>query len=296
MTESENRSFRFGVTLVSPSPRREWAEKSRKAEDLGFDVLAVPDHLGAPAPFPALVAAAEATDHVRLSTFVLNSAFYNPVLLAREVATTDTLTDGRLEIGLSAGSIREGTGSDGVPFPSPAERVDQLGRTVAELRRLFADPEHKPQTARPDGPPLLVAGNGDRVLRLAAERADIIGFTGIAKGSNGLPQLSTPEALSERVTFVRKHLGDRAGQVEFNLLVQQVIVTDDRRGTAERWAEHPLAHFSPDQLLASPSWLIGTTRQIADQLREHRERYGFSYIVVLEPWLDAFAGVIEQLK
>ncbi|MER7756587.1 TIGR03621 family F420-dependent LLM class oxidoreductase [Kitasatospora sp. NPDC097643] len=296
MTLPENRPFRFGVNLVAPAPRREWAEKARKVEDLGFDVLGVPDHLGAPAPFPALVAAAEATERVRLSTFVLNAAFHNPVLLAREVVNTDLLTDGRLEVGLAAGSIRQGTGSADVPFPSAPERVGQLERTVRELRALMSNPEHSPQPVRPGGPPLLVAGNGDRVLRLAAEQADVIGFTGIFTDRGEFPHLASPEELGGRVDLVRKHLGDRVAEVEFNLLVQQVIVTDDPKGTAEQWSRHPLAHFTPEQVLAAPAWLIGSERQIADLLVEYRERFGLSYIVVLEPWLDAFAPIIELLR
>ncbi|MFE9664876.1 MULTISPECIES: TIGR03621 family F420-dependent LLM class oxidoreductase [unclassified Streptomyces] len=296
MTLPENRPFRFGVNLVTPAPRREWAEKSRKVEALGFDVLGVPDHLGAPAPFPALVAAAEATERIRVTTFVLNAAFHNPVLLAREAATADLLTEGRLEVGLAAGSIREGTGSDGVPFPSAGERVSQLERTVKELRGLMVNPDHAPQPVQPGGPPLLVAGNGDRVLRLAAEHADIIGFTGIFLGRGEFPQLASPEELGERVALVREQLGARIAEVELNLLVQQVIVTDDPRGTAEEWARHPLAHFTPEQLLATPAWLIGSQREIADRLTEYRERFGLSYVVVLEPWLEAFAPVVEMLK
>ncbi|MEV4437333.1 TIGR03621 family F420-dependent LLM class oxidoreductase [Streptomyces sp. NPDC049585] len=296
MTAFENRSFRFGVALVSPAARGEWAAKARKAEDLGFDVVAVPDHLGAPAPFPALVAAAEATRHVRVASFVLNAAFHNPALLAREVATTDLLTDGRLEIGLSAGAIREGTVPGRVPFPPARERVDQLEGTVRELRRLFADPQFGPRPVQQGGPPLLVAGNGDRVLRLAAEHAHVVGFTGIVQRRRGNPQLASPEQLAARVDFVRGHLGERAAAVELNLLVQQVVLTGDRRAAAEEWSRHPLAHFSPEQLLASPSWLLGTAEEIAGQLVEHRKRFGFSYIVVLEPWMEAFASVIERLR
>src|SRR6476620_45517 len=92
------RPFRFGVNLLAPAPLDEWRAKCRRAEELGYDVILVPDHLGMPAPFPALVAAAEATERPRLGTFVLNAGFWNPTLLAREVATTDTLTGGRLEL------------------------------------------------------------------------------------------------------------------------------------------------------------------------------------------------------
>lgn len=109
------RPFRFGVNLLAPAPVDEWRAKCRRAEELGYDVILVPDHLGMPAPFPSLVAAAEVTERPRLGTFVLNAGFWNPTLLAREVATTDTLTGGRLELGLGTGYIRAEHDTAGLP-------------------------------------------------------------------------------------------------------------------------------------------------------------------------------------
>ncbi|MEU8244542.1 TIGR03621 family F420-dependent LLM class oxidoreductase [Actinoplanes missouriensis] len=296
MSAYEERPFRFGVNLVNPSPLAEWSAKCRKAEDLGYDVLTVPDHLGAPAPFPALVAAAAATERVRLGTYALNTAFHNPVLLARDVAGTDALTGGRLEVGIAAGSIRPGTNSEGVPFPPPGQRVDSLERSVIELRKLLADPAFEPKPTQAGGPPLLIAGNGDRVLRLAAEHADIVGFTGIFQTENPWPKLANPDELGARIDVVNRLLGDRADTVVFNLLIQQVIVTDDPLATARTWADHPLAHFTPEELLACTSWLIGTTEEIAERLRFLRSRLGISYFVVLEPWMEQFAEVMKILR
>lgn len=110
-----SRLFRFGVNLLAPAPLDEWRAKCRRAEELGYDVILVPDHLGMPAPFPSLVAAAEVTERPRLGTFVLNAGFWNPTLLAREVATTDTLTGGRLELGLGTGYIPAEHDTAGLP-------------------------------------------------------------------------------------------------------------------------------------------------------------------------------------
>lgn len=112
---SSARPFRFGVNLLSPAPADAWRAKCRRAEELGYDVILVPDHLGMPAPFPSLVAAAAATARPRLGTFVLNSGFWNPTLLAREVAGTDALTGGRLELGLGTGYIRAEHDAAGLP-------------------------------------------------------------------------------------------------------------------------------------------------------------------------------------
>lgn len=123
------RPFRFGVNMLTPSGGPDWRTRCRRAEQLGYDVILVPDHLGLPAPFPALVAAAEATERPRVGTFVLNAAFWNPTLLAREAAGTDALTEGRLELGIGAGYVREEHDRAGIEFLSPAD-----GWTICDVR------------------------------------------------------------------------------------------------------------------------------------------------------------------
>ncbi len=145
-----SRPFRLGVNLMASAPADEWSAKCRRAEELGYDVILVPDHLGMPAPFPALVALARATERPRLGTFVLNAGLWSPALLAREVATTDALTGRRLELGLGTGYVGRSTTRRELPFGSPGERVDHLRRTVEELKRLLADEEH--QRGRCNGP------------------------------------------------------------------------------------------------------------------------------------------------
>lgn len=138
------RPFRFGVNMVTPASGADWRKRCARAEELGYDVILVPDHLGMVAPFPALVAAAEATQRPRLGTFVLNCAFWNPALLAREIATTDALTRGRLEIGLGTGYVREEHERAGLAFPPPGRRVDHLVGTVDALDELLGDEDHLP--------------------------------------------------------------------------------------------------------------------------------------------------------
>jgi probable F420-dependent oxidoreductase len=162
----QERAFRFGVALRAAASRREWIEKCRNAEDLGYDTIAVIDHLGLPAPFPALMLAAEVTERPRLGTYVLNANFYNPTLIAREAATTDLFIDGRLELGLGTGHTKEEFDAAVLAFPTGAARVDHLERVVSELQRHFSDPNASPRPAKQ--PPLLIGGRGDRVLRLAA--------------------------------------------------------------------------------------------------------------------------------
>ncbi|MFJ6704933.1 MULTISPECIES: TIGR03621 family F420-dependent LLM class oxidoreductase [unclassified Streptomyces] len=280
------RPFRFGVSLLTSASAAEWRAKCRRAEDLGYDVLLVPDHLGMPAPFPALVAAAAATERPRLGTFVLNAGFWNPVLLAREVATTAALTGGRLELGLGTGYVRAEHERAGLPFGSPRERVDQLRRTVEELRAS-------------DGcrVPLLIGGDGDRMLRLAAEHADIVAFAGarLTPGSTvGRLEPATARDLDERVARYARSAADRTEAAERNLLIQTVAVTDDPRS-----ALGPLLARRPEltlaRALALPTVLVGTLEKVTGRVRGLRERYGISYLTVLEPCLEAFAPVRARL-
>ncbi|MEU6811326.1 LLM class F420-dependent oxidoreductase [Streptomyces sp. NPDC046831] len=292
------RPFRFGVNLLEPAPTGQWRAKCRRAEELGYDVILVPDHLGLPAPFPALVAAAEATETPRVGTFVLNAGFWNPVLLAREVATTDALTGGRLELGLGTGYVRAEHETAGLPWGSPGARVDHLRRTVEELRRLLASAEHRPRPVQEPRVPLLIGANGDRMLHLTAEHADIAAFTGarsVPGSDTGQLAPITAEELDERLSLYRKLAADRAEPAELNLLIQRVTVTGDREAAARSFQEL-VPHLSREQVLELPIVLLGTPEQIVEQVRGLRERYGFSYLTVLEPSMEAFAPVIEALR
>jgi probable F420-dependent oxidoreductase len=291
------RPFRFGVSLTVPAPAEEWRAKCRRAEELGYDVIHVPDHLGMVAPFPALVAAAAVTERPRLGTFVLNAAFWNPALLAREVATTDALTGGRLELGLGTGYVQAEHDAAGLPFGSPHERVDNLRRIVEELDRLLGSADHLPQPVQ-KRVPLMIGGNGRRMMGLTAEHADIAAFTGarlVPGSATGRLSPVAPTELEESVARYRRLAEGRAEPAELNLLIQLVAVTDDRAS-----AVRPLAERVPDttveQALRLPILLVGTVAEIVAQVRAQRERYGFSYLTVLEPYMEEFAPVVAELR
>ncbi|MFI5677592.1 LLM class F420-dependent oxidoreductase [Streptomyces cellulosae] len=293
-----SRPFRFGVSMIVPAPAGEWRAKCRRAEELGYDVILVPDHLGMVAPFPALIAAAEATERPRLGTFVLNAGFWNPALLAREVATTDALTGGRLELGLGTGYVQAEHDTAGLPYGSPGERVDHLRRIVDELERLLGSPDHQPQPVQQPRVPLMIGGNGDRVLRLTAERADIAAFTGarpVPGNTAGKLLPITPEELDERLARYRELAQGRTEPAELNLLLQMVAVTEDRETVVR-----PLVERVPDLTVAEalelPLLLVGALEQIVGKVLAQRERYGFTYLTVLEPYMEAFAPVMAELR
>ena len=293
-----SRPFRFGVNLMTAAPADEWRAKCRRAEELGYDVLLVPDHLGMPAPFPALVAAAEATERPRLGTFVLNAGFWNPALLAREVATTDALTGGRLELGLGTGYVKAEHDTAGLPWLSPRERVDHLRRTIEEVYRLLGSENQRPQPVQQPGVPLLVGGNGDRVLRLTAEHADIAAFTGarsVRGSSTGQLEVMLAGELEERVALYRELAIGRKEPAELNLLIQFVLETDDREAAVQPFMER-VPYLTVDQVLELPIGLVGTVEEMTAQVLAQRERYGFTYLTVLEPSMEAFAPVMARLR
>jgi probable F420-dependent oxidoreductase len=295
------RDFRFGFNLRTIRSRDSMVEICRRAEVLGYDVALIPDHLGhnRPAPFPMLVAVAQATDRLRVGTFVLNSAFWNPSLLAREVATTDQLTGGRLELGLGAGHMRSEFEAANIPWHPFEERVRGLIHTIDELDRLFADEASGYQTFQRPRPPLMIAGTSRAVLDLAAKRADIVGYGGILQAPGKPPgtfRLATAEEMDERTRFFMDAAQARAGDIEANLLIQLVAVTDDRAEAGERFRADFAPELSLDEFLAAPVVLIGTVDEIAGQVRERRNRYGISYICVHEPFLEEFAPVIKELR
>ncbi len=269
------RQFRFGIGLRSIKSADRLRAKVRQFADLGYDVVHFPDHLGAPAPFPAMVAAAAAAPGIRVGTYVLNAAFYRPALLARDVGDVDLLCDGRLELGLGTGYVREEFEAAGIPYPSPAQRVAHLSDTVDHLRRVT------PRVS------LLIAGNGDRVLTLAAQHADIIGF------SAGEPRGADP--LAERIAFVRKAAGTRFDALELNLAI--TAVPTDASGVPDLTLTRAYAPgCSDDQLLKMPSVLSGSPQQIADNLLAQRETYGITYFTVQDYHGKYFAEVIRALR
>ena len=280
-------NVRFGVNLTKLEDRASWMDKSRRAEDLGYDVITVPDHIGMPSPFLACAMAAEATSSVRVGTFVSNTAFYSPALFARDVVTAAQLTGGRLEVGLGAGWKKPEFDQAGIPFEAPGRRVDRLVATLDEVARVAAS----------DRPPVMIGGNGDRVLRLAAQRADIVSFAGTRFDPQGRGmRYLTESQMDERVAMVDAELR-AAGRdaVRRNIIVLRTQVTDDRQAALEDYSRFLRGTLSPEQIGALPAVLIGSPEEIAEQLLARRERFGFDYVVVQEAALDAFAKVIAVL-
>jgi probable F420-dependent oxidoreductase len=308
---SEPRPFRFGVQASTANNRAEWVSLANRVEANGYDVLTMPDHFGDQlAPVPALMTAADATTALRIGALVWDNDYKHPVVLAKELATMDVLSDGRLEIGIGAGWMISDYEQAGMPYDSPKVRIDRFIEGVAIIKGAMAEGafshsgEHytvtgyngMPKPVQGPCPPILIGGGGKRVLSYAAREADIIGINGtMTAGVIGPDAISTmtAEAVDEKVAIVRAAAGDRMSQIEMNVRVFMVNVTEHRAATIDKMSS---AIGVPNSFMeASPFALIGNPAQMIEDLLARREKWGFSYIIVGAEDVESFAPVVAAL-
>jgi probable F420-dependent oxidoreductase len=300
--------FRFGFQ-AHESHFGEIRSHARAVEDAGFDVMHTWDHVGTgPAPLAPLVAMAEATSRLRVCPLVLNNDFHHPVHLARELAAIDHLSGGRLEVGMGAGHSFNEYAAIGATFDAPAIRKARLAEAVEIVRRLldgedvtfhgeyYAIEGVRTMKSHQTHVPLLVGVNGTRALAHAAHHADIIGLTMLGRtleDGNRHEVNWQEKRLDETVAHVRQQAGSGWAQLELNVLIQAIVVTNNRRRAAEDVVAR-IPGLSIKDALTTPFLALGTHDEIAEHLRACRERWGVSYFSVRD--YAAFAPVIERLK
>jgi probable F420-dependent oxidoreductase len=290
----------------------QWVALAKAADRTGFDCLYVAEHRASSAsPFAALAAAAVVTARVRLGTCVLNAGLHEPVALAAELATLDALSGGRAVFGVGAGHTPTEWTMLGLDFPGAGERVDRLVELVGAVRLLLtggpvttSGTYFRLHQAVLGGPhqiqgsiPLLIGGNGRRVLAFAARCADVVGITGLGRT---LPDGHTheaewsPQALDSRFELIdseAKRLGRRP---DIEALVQYVEITDDPERVASRIAEF-VPGASADDLLGSPYMWIGTPEQIATQVLASENRWGINRYVIRDTAIDSVGPILELI-
>jgi probable F420-dependent oxidoreductase len=311
---SKPRPFRFGVSVHGSKSRAEWRDIARQAEALGYSTLLLPDHLGDQlSPIPALVAAADATSILRVGSLVFDNDFRHPVMLAKEAATLDVLSGGRLELGVGAGWLKPEYERAGIPFERASVRIARMEEAIRIVKSLFAHGpvdfagryytitglEGFPKPVQRPHPPLHIGGGGQHLLSVAAREADIIGFLPRARSDGQGQDImdATPEALKQKITWVREAAGARFADLELGILVAQVLTTEDREQAAHLIASTLARGFkvSTDVILQAPYLLLGTVDQICEDLLARRERYGISYISVFEQSMETLAPVVVRL-
>ncbi len=284
-------SVNFGIVLRGSGSASKFGEVVRSAENLGCDVLAAPGHLGAPDPFAVLNVAAQLTERMRLRTYVLNVGFWNPALLARAAATTDQLSDGRLELGLGAGHMRSEHEDAGLSWPHHRARVDQMERILIEVqRRLSAGHEPRPVQSRI---PLAVGAMTSPGLLVAARHADIVAFSGLLQipgASPGTFTLASAAQTRKRVCEVREEAAGRGHRSD--ALLQIIRLGADPNTAAEELAAE-WEGISAEQLLDTPFVLLARdVSHAAEILAQRQEDFGFDSFMTHEPNLDALGQII----
>ncbi|MCU1497048.1 MAG: putative oxidoreductase [Acidimicrobiales bacterium] len=306
------RRFRFGVQISSAGSAEEWVASARRAEELGFDTLFMPDHFGDQlAPVPALMAAASATTDLRVGTLVHDNDYKHPLVLAKELATIDVLSGGRLEVGLGAGWMRSDYDESGIAYDAPGARVDRFEEGLQVILGLlgpepltFEGAHYRitghdglPKPVQSPRPPVLIGGGMKRMLSIAGRHADIIGINPtIPNGAVDAEaaKSGTAEQTDQKLAWVRDAAGDRYADLEINLLNFACIVTDDRQQVVEQFA--PAFGISPAELLEFPHALVGTVDEICESIEERRRRWDASYIVVQKDAMEAVAPVVARLR
>jgi probable F420-dependent oxidoreductase len=321
---SKSKPFRFGLQAYAPASAKDWRDLARKAESMGFSSFHLADHVIGPGPalnatghpvqtvaaIPAMAVAAEATDTIKVGCRVLCVDYRNPVMLAKEVATLDFFSGGRLELGLGAGWLQNEYEAMGIRFDRAGVRIDRMEEVIELLRASFADGELNidgrhvhavgfeavPKPVSKPGPPLMIGGGAKRVLTIAGREADIVSLnfdnSSGKLGAEGIGS-STAELTEQKIRWVREGAGDRFADIELEIAAYFTIVTPDGEGTRSKMA--PMFGMTPEVLAEHPHALIGSIDEICDRIVERRERYGISYVSFGASAIDAVAPVIERL-
>lgn len=297
--------FRFGVVVRKAESGKAWAERARMVEDLGFSTLLLPDHFLGPrfAPIAAMTAAAMATTALRVGTLVFANDYRHPVVLGKELATLDVLSDGRLDVGLGTGWMRADYEGAGLAFDLPKERFDRFAEALEVLRGVWSedafsfagkhyqitDLVQEPKPVQKPFPKLMLPGGGGRMLRLAGRYADYVNLTLRVRADGTAPDETDGglDAFLGKIATIREAAGDRFDQIELGTSVQQVGVPSDK----EAWSAVNLS-----QQDATPQVLLGSAAQMADKLRYWRDEHDLSYFILHnDKDLDAFAPVVKKL-
>ena len=308
---STRRPFRFSVQEHRARDAKHWREKAQAVESMGYTTLFLPDHfndqLGVIA---ALMAAADATTKLRIGSLVFDNDYRHPVVLAKEAATLDLLSEGRLDLGIGAGWMVSDYEHAGIAYDSAGTRIDRLIEAVTILKLCFTgtefsfegkhykinDFESSPLPVQKPHPRLLLGGGGRKMLHFAAREGDIVHVNyNLNEGriNPKLVQTGMADATDQKLAWIKEAAGDRLEMIELGFTVFFANVTDDRDSIAEAMA--PSMGFEPRDVLEMPHFLIGTLDQIEHDLIQRRERYGFSDVIVPGEAAEQLAPIVDRL-
>lgn len=306
------RPFRFAVQEHSAPSAKAWADRARLIESLGYSAFYVPDHFGEQfGPIAALVAAADATTKIRVGALVFDNDYRHPVVLAKEVATLDVLSDGRFDFGLGAGWLASDYEQSGIPYDPPGARIERMEEGLTVIKGLLAggpfsfsgkhyrinSAEGYPAPIQKPHPPIVIGGGGRRMLRIAAREADIVNVNydlRDGRASVATARTGTAEATDEKLAWIRDAAGMRFDQLELSVYIFFADITEDAASIAGAMAGG--VGMDASGVLDMPHFLIGTVEEVVEVLQRRRERYGMSYVILPGQAAEAFAPVVERLS
>jgi probable F420-dependent oxidoreductase len=324
VSDGKPRPFRFSVQAFEAASGQQWTDLARRAEDLGYSALFTTDHYFGPgeisdssghrpvdvAPLTAMTAAAMATTRLRVGCRVFCVDYHHPVVLAKELATLDMLSGGRLEVGLGAGWVAAEYDGLGIPMDRPGMRIERLAETVEVLKAHWSGQPMdihgthvhatgfagRPQPVQQPHPPVFIGGGAPRVLKLAGRLADIvsINFNNAAgKLGSGSVASSNRDATLEKLGWIRQGAGDRFDDIELELAAYFIAISEDPADAVAAMARR--FGVTPQELSEHPHALTGPVPEVCDKLEQRRSELGVSYINVAQRSMEAFAPVVARL-
>jgi probable F420-dependent oxidoreductase len=315
---SPHHPFRFGLVNETPEPKGGLIDHARRVEGLGFSTLLIRDHFlphdfgHQMGPIATLAAVAAGTERLRMGSLVFDNDHRHPVLLAKEAATIDLLSGGRLELGLGAGWLRAEYQAAGLPYDPNGVRISRLEESITVLKGLFADGpltfrgrhyqidgvDGFPRSVQRPHPPILIGAGRPRMLRLAGREADIVNMlsTSVARGvEEDDPRGRLPASVEAKLASIREGAGTRFDQLELSLF-PNITITDRRReATLDLIASRGWGGITPEQVWSMPAMLIGSIDQVLEDLETLRQRFGFTYHIFSDRELSTVAPIVERL-
>ena len=309
------RPFRFGVISHNTNPSLDaLVDRARLAERLGYSTFLIPDHLGDQFDAPlALALVAQATSTLRIGSFVFANDFRHPVLLAKTAATLDVLSGGRFELGLGAGWMQAEYEQVGLAFDPPGVRIARMAEALQIIKGLLSDESMmysgvyyrvmemrgNPTPLQRPRPPILLGGSGKRVLSIAAREADIVNILprGMveAEGTQHIDLSDAdPASLTRKVAWIREAAGERFQHLELSLFILDMALHDGGEAGMERLARR--FALDRERVMSIPHLLVGTADHIVERLQEMRTKYGISYPVIFDEYMEEFAPIVARLR
>jgi len=310
------RPFRFLANASEIVTGSELVDRARRAEDMGYHALVVPDHLlGQLSPIVAMTTIVAATSTLRVSAFVMNNDLRHPAVVGQDLASIDVLSGGRLDVAIGAGWNKPEYDAIGLAFDPAPMRQARLAESITVLKGVFSGAsfsfsgEHytitdytgEPVPVQRPYPPFFVGGGGRRTLGLAAREANIVGLAPRIQSNGVLDARSmTLDATRQKIDWVREAAGDRFASLAFNVYPSTwpVTVTDDLRAEARRVIDHLSAktgvELTEEDVIDSPHLFIGSVDRLVEKFLQLREELGISSILLGD--IEVLAPVLERLR